>query len=180
MYDLKSLADAITLLRGGLAVLFIWLGAYGGRESLPAAALLLVLCWTGDFVDGGLARRSRRYRHTWIGDHDLEFDVFVSLCLGIYLTLAGYVSLPWALGYAAIWLFILSLAGRSKALLNLVQALIYAAMIVQAWVDALPAGLLLVGWILAALVIKRERLVHQVVPEFLQGIQQAWHSARHC
>jgi hypothetical protein len=175
MYDLKSLADTITLLRGGLALLFIWLGANGGRESLPLAAGLLILCWTGDFIDGSIAHHSQNQRHTWIGDRDIDIDIFVSICLGMYLTLAGFVPLLWAVGYAALWAVIFWLSGRNHALLELVQAPIYAAMIAAALVNAPPSGLMLVGWILLALLINRSRFVHQIVQEFLDDMHDALH-----
>jgi hypothetical protein len=175
MYDLKSLADTITLLRGGLAVLFIWLGANGGRDSLPLAVGLLLLCWTGDFIDGGIAHRSQNPRHTWIGDRDMDMDIFVSICLGMYLVLAGFIALPWVVGYAALWTAIFWLSGLNHALLELVQAPIYAAMIAVALVNALPSGLLLVGWIMLALWINRSRFAHQIVQEFLNDMHDALH-----
>jgi len=53
-------------------------------------------------------------------------------------------------------------------------------MIVAALVYALPAGLLLVGWILLALLINRSRFAHRTVPEFLDGMRNALHgSHRH-
>src|SRR5512143_1183550 len=85
MWDAKMVADLITATRGLLGLVMIWLGITQGEQALPAVVLLMLLDWIGDFVDGGIAHRSRRPRRTWIGDSDLYVDLFVSLCLGVYL-----------------------------------------------------------------------------------------------
>jgi len=47
-------------------------------------------------MDGPISRRSRVIYHTWIGDHDLQVDMAVSVGLLLYMLAAGYVS--WWLG----------------------------------------------------------------------------------
>jgi len=173
MLDWKLIADTVTLLRGGLALLFILLGLLGGPDRLPAAVFLLALCWTGDFVDGKLAQRRKPVRWTWVGAHDMGFDIFVAICLGLYLVLAGYVSVSWAIAYVLAWVVVFRLFGLPFALLELVQAPIYAAMIVIALVNHLPSGLLLLSWILMALYINRQRFTRRIVPEFLDGMRRA-------
>ena len=93
MWDAKMLADLITGTRGLLGLFMIWLGITQGETALPAVVILMLLDWTGDFVDGRIARRSRHPRHTWIGDSDLYIDLFVSLCLAVFLLASGFANL---------------------------------------------------------------------------------------
>src|SRR3989304_1760435 len=87
----KQVADLITFARGMLAFYLAWLGATLSEHGLPIAVWAMIINWTGDSVDGALARHSRRQYHTWIGDHDLQIDMLVSFGLLIYMLLAGYV-----------------------------------------------------------------------------------------
>jgi len=75
----KQVADLITLTRALLLFVFAWLGLTTGAQALPLAALLLIYSWTSDLLDGSIARRSRVYYHSWLGDHDLEVDMAVSV-----------------------------------------------------------------------------------------------------
>ena len=59
MISPKLIADLITLVRGVMGVFLAWLGFSYGRESLPEAILVMVLCWTGDMLDGGIARLNK-------------------------------------------------------------------------------------------------------------------------
>jgi hypothetical protein len=106
-------------------------------------------------------------------------DIFVSLCLGLYLTLAGFVSPQLALLYALGWALVFGLAGRNHALLMLIQAPIYAWFAWIALTTALPAGLCLVGWLALATLINWSRFAHQVVPGFLHDVGQAMHRPHH-
>jgi phosphatidylglycerophosphate synthase len=92
----KQVADLITLSRGLLAFVLSGLGFLAGKEAIPLAACLLIFDWCGDMVDGPIARRSRVIYRTWIGDHDLQVDMAVSVGLLLYMLTAGYVS--WWLG----------------------------------------------------------------------------------
>ena len=143
MWDAKAVADLITATRGLLGFVIIWLGIMQGEKALPAVVILMLLDWTGDFVDGRIARRSRHPRHTWIGDSDLYIDLFVSLCLAIYLLAAGFVSLGFVGVYLSAWALVLWHFGLDRNLLMLLQAPIYLYFIVVA-LQALPDVLLLV------------------------------------
>src|SRR5512141_2618204 len=94
MLDAKLVADLITVTRGLLGFVMIWLGLTQGERALPTVVPMMILCWSGDFVDGMIARHSRRARKSYIGDHDVQIDLFVSICLGLFMLLAGIVSIP--------------------------------------------------------------------------------------
>ncbi len=53
----------------------------------------MIANWTGDLLDGRIARRSRMVDHTWIGDHDLEVDMAVSTGLLVYMQQSGFVNI---------------------------------------------------------------------------------------
>jgi hypothetical protein len=138
----KQVADLITITRGLLLVIFPWLGITQGRASLPWAAVLLAADWTGDVLDGALAKRSGIKQQTWVGAHDLEVDMAVSLGLLIYLLITGLLSLPVALVYLLLWGAYFFRAGIPRSLGMLFQAPIYGWFIYVTLVHANAAGLM--------------------------------------
>ncbi len=170
----KQLADLITLSRMLLAFGLGWLGVTHGPASLPLAAWLMIANWTGDCLDGPIARRSKVYYHTWIGDHDLETDIIVSLGLLAYLVAARYVDLWLAVAYLLIWAAIFWRWGIPKSLGMLIQAPIYGWFILVAVRDAPTAGGWIVIWITAAIVITWPKFPKEIVPGFLAGMKQVW------
>lgn len=167
----KQVADLITIARGLLLVVFPWLGMAQGRASLPWAAVLLAGDWTGDVLDGFLAKRSRVKQQTWVGEHDLEIDMAVSLGLLVYLIITGLVSLPVGVIYLLLWGVFFLRSGFPRSLGMLFQAPIYGWFIYSALVHTTSAGLMLVAWVLAAVVITWPRFPQQVIPGFLRGFR---------
>jgi hypothetical protein len=156
----------------------IWLGLTQGAQALPTVVVLMLLDWTGDFVDGAIAHRSRHPRRTWIGDSDLYIDLLVSLCLAVYLLGAGFISFGFVSLYLLGWALILRRFGLDRNLLMLLQAPIYLYFILIA-VRLIPAsGSWLVIWVLVALVINWRRFSHDIVPKFIDGMRSMF-SGRH-
>jgi hypothetical protein len=178
MLDAKLIADLITIARGFLGVMMVWLGLTQGRDALPGVVLLMLLDWTGDFVDGGIARRSHRPRHTWIGDSDLYIDLLVSVGLGIYLVAAGFVGFPFSLFYIFFWILLLWRFGLDRNLLMLIQAPIYLWLILTALRLIPETGLWLVLWVLAATFLNWRRFSRQIVPQFVGGMLSLWRKPR--
>ncbi|MEW5938198.1 MAG: hypothetical protein AB1750_00935 [Chloroflexota bacterium] len=167
MYDAKLFADLITVTRGALGAVMIWFGLTQNREALSVVIPLMILCWTGDFVDGGLAHRSRNPRHTWIGDHDVNMDAFVSICLGIYLIGAGYVVLATGVVYLLFWTVVFMRVGNDRNLLMLAQAPIYLAFLLIALQFDPARGYLIVAWVATATALNWRRFSKDTVPAFL-------------
>ena len=174
MLDAKVVADLITATRGLLGLGIVWLGLTQGETALPIVVLLMLLDWTGDFVDGSIAHRSRHPRRTRIGDSDIYIDLFVSLCLAIYLLSAGLAGFGVAFWYLFGWALILWRFGLDKNLLMLLQAPIYLWFILVA-VHLVPElGNWLVIWVLVALAINWRRFSQEIVPKFIAGIRSIW------
>jgi phosphatidylglycerophosphate synthase len=169
--DWKLLADTLTLLRGLLGLGLVWLGLAQGDAGLPMAALILLFCWAGDFFDGRLARRAAPPRQTWIGDSDLYIDILVSLCLGLYLVAAGFVSGLFGVIYLFAWALVFKVVGRNHGYLMLVQAPIYAWFIWVALRWTPQAGIWLLGWLAFVLLVNWSRFAHEVVPGFLDDVK---------
>lgn len=169
----KRLADSLTagraLLGFGLAVL----GLSQGAEMLSTACLVLLACWCTDLFDGALARRSGVGVHTWIGDHDLEVDVLVSVGLLAYLVGSGFLAPLYALAYLALWGLIFYRWGWRRDPAMLFQAPIYLWFLIVAWRNAPGAAAWLVGWILAVVIVTWPRFPREVVPGFLAGMREA-------
>jgi len=170
MFDAKLVADFITAARGMLGFVMIWLGFTQGAGALPIVVTLMLLDWTGDFVDGSIARRSRVSRRTWIGDADIYVDLFMSICLGIYLISAGFVESTFGFWYILGWTLILWRFGLDKNLLMLAQTPIYLWFIVTALRVIPESGTWMVIWVLIALAINWKRFSQDIVPKFISGI----------
>jgi cardiolipin synthase len=173
MVGIKTLADTLTGVRFLLAFYLVWLGWQKGPQAIGSAALMVLVAWITDLLDGPLARRDPRGIRTWIGDRDLEADLAVALGAWIYLMLAGFLS-PWLAGIylvvaaVALWRF-----GSDQLAWGL-QALPYGAMIWTSWQTAPLYGLLLVAWIGLVIVATWPRFPRQTVPEFLNGVRALW------
>jgi cardiolipin synthase len=170
MLQTKALADSLTSVRFLLGPYLLWLGLHSGPEGVATAALTLLVAWATDVLDGPLARRDPRGRHTWIGDHDLEADLAVALGIWVYPTLGGFISFGLAeayglVGAAALWHF-----GSARLAWGL-QALPYGVMIWTALRIIPPQGLLLVIWVALVLIATWPRFPQQVLPEFLNGMR---------
>jgi hypothetical protein len=169
----KQVADLLTYSRGLMALLIAGLGFIGGPQALPLVACLMVTDWCFDSLDGPIARRSREYYHTWIGDHDLQVDMTVSVGLLIYMLGAGYVS--WWLGviYLSVWAIFFLRFGFTAAPGMLFQAPTYFWFIWITIRNAPGFGALIIVFILATLIITWPKFPKVMVPGFLDGMRKA-------
>ena len=174
MFDAKLVADFITAARGLLGFVMIWLGLTQGAEALPVVVTLMLLDWTGDFIDGSIARRSRNPRSTWIGDSDVLVDLFVSIGLGIYLISAGFIGFTPGFCYILGWILVFWRFGLDKNLLMLAQAPIYLWFILTVLRIIPESGTWLVIWVLIALMINWRRFSQEIVPKFINGMLSIW------
>ncbi len=168
----KQVADVITWARASLAVVLAWLGVAEGARALPLACWLMLVDWMGDLLDGPIARRSRAHYHTWIGEHDLQVDMAVAVGLLVYLVAGGLVDPRLAGVYVLVWALVFWRWGVPKSLGMLAQAPVYGWFLAVSVRDAPAAGLWLVGWILAVIVLTWPRFPREVIPGFLSGMRQ--------
>jgi hypothetical protein len=166
----KQVADLITLLRGGLAFVLIGLGLIQGAAGLPLAIITLLLAWTSDSLDGPIARRSRVQYTTWIGEHDLEMDILVSMGLLVYMLAASLVNLQLVVIYLLVWAVVFWRWGIARSLGMLIQAPIYGWFIWVSIRDVPHLGWWLIYWILAVVLITWPRFPKETVPGFLNGM----------
>jgi len=172
MLDTKRIADLLTLGRGVLAVTFVWLGYTQGNQAIELVAWLLIVSWTSDVFDGALARLSRVHYNTWVGDHDLEFDVAVAFGIMIYLVVTGFIN-PWiGILYTLLWTAIIWRFGLQSALGKLSQAPVYGWFILVTMREAPNAGIWMIVWILIAILVTWPRFPREVIPSFLSGFKE--------
>jgi phosphatidylglycerophosphate synthase len=168
----KQVADLITTARGLVAVFLVWLGIVRGAGGLSLAAWVMIADWVGDMVDGRIARRSRVQYHTWIGDHDLEVDMAVSIGLLAYMLQAGFVNI-WLAGiYVLLWGVYFWRQGRiphSPGMLF--QAPMYAWFIWITLRDAPRAGWPIIVFLVSAVVLTWPYFPKVMVPGFLKGLR---------
>jgi len=89
----RRLPDLLTASRALIALAILGLIPAGPR-ALSSVAMLLLLGWTTDMLDGRLARRLEK-GPTWIGEHEFQFDMLMVLSSAIYLAAVGLVPMPW-------------------------------------------------------------------------------------
>jgi hypothetical protein len=174
MFDAKWIADLITAVRATLGVVMIWLGITQGEQALPIVIPMMILCWSGDFFDGMIARRSRNPRNTYIGDHDVQIDMFVSICLALYMLFAELASATLVIWYFILWAVIFWRFGLDHNLLMLAQTPIYLYFVLIAIRDYPALGYLMVFFVLLVLVFHWRRFSQEVVPNFLKGMKSLW------
>jgi cardiolipin synthase len=167
----KQVADFFTFIRVLLSPTLILLGILEGSEGLPLAIGAMIASWTSDALDGPIARRSRVKYHTWLGDHDLEVDIAVSIGLMIYMLLAEFVDLQVVGVYILLWVLIFWRWGNMRSLGMLFQAPIYGYFIYSSMRLAPLVGGWMIGWIVAVMIITWPRFPNEVVPGFLSGMK---------
>jgi phosphatidylglycerophosphate synthase len=171
MIRAKTVADTITAGRSLLGVGLLWLGLAQGASGLATAMWMLIANWTADCLDGPIARRSRPWYRTWIGDHDLEVDILVSGCLLGYMAASSFVPLWAAAAYVVIWGLVFWWLGVPKALGMLSQAPVYGGFIWVALREIPEQGWCLPAWILAATAVTWPRFPNEILPGFLNGMR---------
>ena len=170
----KQVADFFTFIRVLLSPALILIGILEGSEGLPLAIGAMIASWTSDALDGPIARRSRVKYHTWLGDHDLEVDMAVSVGLMTYMLLAGFIDIQVIGVYILLWVLIFWRWGQMRSLGMLFQAPIYGYFIYSSMRIAPLAGSWMIGWIVAVTVITWPRFPREVVPGFLDGMRSVF------
>ena len=172
MIALKYFADFLTFSRLFIAALYVWLGWSRGGDGLQIAAVLMIVSWASDIFDGALARRSRVTFRTWIGNHDLYFDMLVAVGLLIYMTAAGYIHTSMSIIYILIWISSFWWFGILSVLGKLFQAPIYAWFIFVMFQHAPIYGWMIVIFLLFAIGFTWPRFPQETVPGFLSGFEK--------
>jgi len=169
----KQVADLITSARVLIAVCIVGVGILQGAAGLPLVAWMMIVDWAGDMVDGRIARRSRVQYRTWIGDHDLEVDMAVSVGLLVYLLQAGFVNIWLAGGYVLLWcLYFWWQCGIPHSSGMLFQAPIYGWFIFVALRDVPRAGWTIIIFLISAIVFTWPYFPKVVVPGFFAGFRK--------
>jgi len=172
MIALKYFADFLTFSRSLMAAFLAWLGWSFGAEGLQLAILLMIGSWASDVIDGTLARRSRVSFKTWIGDHDLYFDMSVAVGLLIFMTAAGYINTSLSIIYILFWGVLFWRFGILSALGKLFQTPIYAWFIFVTFRFAPIYGWMILVFLLFVVGFTWPRFPKETVPDFLSGFGQ--------
>lgn len=164
----RFLADLLTVSRALLAICLAGLGMTHGAEGLPTAIITVIVSWLTDVLDGPLARSDPDHQATWVGEHDAEADLAISLGVAAFLVLSGYLA-GWlgallVLAVLGLWMW------HSHQLAWPFYALPYVILILTALRDAPLFGWLAVSYLAATLVVRWPRLLCQYLPEFFQAI----------
>jgi cardiolipin synthase len=169
MIALKYFADFLTFSRLFIAALLVWIGWSRGIGGLQIAAVLMMISWASDIFDGALARRSRVLFKTWIGDHDLYFDMLVAIGLLIYMAETGFVHTSMSIIYILIWILFFWWFGILSVLGKLFQAPIYAWFIFITFQQEPMYGGMMVIFLLFAIGFTWPRFPQETIPNFLSG-----------
>jgi phosphatidylglycerophosphate synthase len=167
----KRVADFCTAARGPLALALVWLGIVRGKDGIQLAFILLLVAATLDTLDGYFARLSQYPHQTWVGSHDLAFDICFSTALLFYLAFAGYLSPYLAALYVGFWIL---LFGSQPVLLStlavLFQAPIYLGVVLVAVLHNVDLMLWITIWVGLMLVFAGKRFFHVRLPAFFEDL----------
>ena len=166
----KVIADILTASRFGSAWVLLWIGTSKGAEGLPLAVIILVIAWITDVLDGPLARREPSRAQTWVGEHDLEIDIAVSLGVMTYLVFSNYLSAWLAVSYVVLCALVLW-RYRSLELAWAVQAPPYGGMLYIALCHAPIYGLLMLAYLVIILVATWPRFPQVTLPQFFSAMR---------
>jgi len=178
MIAMKYFADFLTFSRLLLAACLAWLGWSRGADGLQLAALLMIVSWASDVIDGALARRSRVSFRTWIGDHDLSFDMSVAVGLLIFMTAAGYINTSLSIIYILFWGLLFWRFGILSVLGKLFQTPIYAWVIFITFRFEPVFGWMVLIFLFFVICITWPRFPNETVPDCLSGFEQVDDSAQ--
>lgn len=165
----KPIADALTQARVLLSVAIAGLGLWRGREALPQVVVAVIVSWITDLLDGPLARRDSGRQQTWIGKHDAEADLSTSVGLALYLVFSRYVAAWIGLGVLLVTLLLWFL--HSRALGWPFYAFPYAVLVSTTFRLAPLLGWALVIYLGSALLVSRQRLTSEYLPEFFDAVR---------
>ena len=169
----KQVADLITSARVLIAVCLVGVGSVQGAAGLPLVAWMMIADWAGDMVDGRIARRSRVQYRTWIGDHDLEVDMAVSVGLLVYLLQSGFVNSWLAIAYVLGWcLYFWRESEIPHSPGMLFQAPIYGWFIWVALRDVPWAGWSIIIFLFGVIVLTWPYFPKVMVPGFFAGFRR--------
>lgn len=167
----KRVADLCTVARGPLALALVWLGIERGKDSIQLAFILLLVAATLDTLDGYFARLSPYPHQTWVGSHDLGFDLGFSTALLIYLAFAGYLSPYLAALYGGFWILIFgSQIALPSTLAVLFQAPIYVGVALAAVLHNADLMLWIAIWLGLMLAFAGKRFFHVRLPAFFEDL----------
>ena len=172
MISLNLIADIFTASRLIISILIGVLGWYRGVDGWLFATILLVIAWSTDILDGIIARRSGSPGKTWVGKHDLHFDMLVALSLLVFMTSSSVINLATSLLYLFAWVLIFSRFGIRSALGKLFQAPIYAWFIVSSFLYQPPLGAILLIFLAFLMAVTWPRFPDDTIPSFISGFEQ--------
>ena len=166
----KQVADFITSFRLLIAIILVWVGIEKGASGIALVAWIMIVDWLGDMFDGRIARSSSKKYQTWIGDHDLEVDMVVSLGLFIFILQIEKVD-PWlGLGYLLIWLIYFLIQGKIPDSLGMLfQAPIYGWFIWIAVNETPKAGWTIIVFLILSIVFIWPAFPKIMIPRFFSG-----------
>ncbi len=167
----KRMADLCTAARGPLAFALIWLGIVRGKDGIQLAFIVLLVAATLDTLDGYFARLSPYPHQTWVGSHDLAFDIGLSTALMFYLCAAKFLSPYLATLYTGCWILILwNQTTLSSTLGVLFQAPIYMGVVLAAVLHNVNLILWIAIWVSLMLVFAGKRFFHVRLPAFFDDL----------
>ena len=161
------IADVLTLMRSGVAVLIVILGWYYGKVSLPSVLIIVTAGWMTDALDGYFARHSSC--PTRLAFMDFPMDVILTWGALFFLAAAGFISWWFAIGYTLVAAFF-TFWFRQKPVLVLFMRIIDMIAIYFALKYACLYTLPLLIWLLILAWVHRQRLRNDV-PAWLKDLK---------
>ncbi|HSG80110.1 MAG TPA: CDP-alcohol phosphatidyltransferase family protein [Acidimicrobiia bacterium] len=163
-WDLASVADGLTVSR---IVLAAAIGISVAGDRLDISAVLLVVAWLTDLLDGIAARAAAG--PTRLGNWDFRVDVTMGVSILVGLVIVGRVPV-WVVLSAVVLLGVWARIGGNPAPAMLFMAVVYAWYLLNLFVDKPALWWLPVAAIPVVLAIDWRRFSRTILPAFFSGM----------
>lgn len=165
----RFLADLLTASRALIGIV-LWAYVIILPEALPVGviAVLIVIGWTSDMLDGYFGRRSGNPGGSWWARQDFFADLLLTSALAVVVVRAGAVP-GWVIGVALVGVVLIDRTTGQRAPINLLQGFVDGSFIYHLLVVSPLLGRGVVLWLLAVLLIDRKRFM-QNARRFVNGM----------
>jgi hypothetical protein len=163
-WDLASVADGLTASRLVLAAV---IGIAVASDRLDVSAVVLVIAWLTDLLDGMAARAATG--PTRFGDWDFRVDVTLGMSLLVGLIIGGRVPV-WVVLSAVVLLGVWARIGGNPAPAMLFMAVVYAWYLLNLFIDKPALWWVPVAAIPFVLIIDWRRFSRTILPAFFSGM----------
>lgn len=169
IFNAKTIADVLTMVRVILAFFIIICALFADPSLLFLVVALTLIGWTTDVLDGNMARRDPAGRKTWIGDMDFAVDILFIYSGMLYFITAGFLPL-WPFFFYGVVAATTAIIWTKRSVMMAFAAPMASLPIIFSFLNSPMWGWVFLGWIALALTLNWARFC-DVVRGFIEDVE---------